>query len=183
MKKVEEKFGNKAHYNSEREPIHFTALPFGFFRISLSLSVFFLVWVHFFDFIIVFIALCFRVSNWLSSPKQKAHFNFIILFVPPARTNQPPTSPFSIAPSFSRFPLKFRIKRVLKQRRLLIVNFFFGTFSKPNTPCHISVASASVPALFSLRSLFAAHSLPSHSELINNFFLSSFCLPFSCRHT
>lgn len=80
--------------------------------------------------------------------------------------------PLLYNPCFWRFPLKFRIKRVLKQRRLLIVNFFFGTFSKPNTPCHISVASA--PAPHCLFSLFAAHSLPSNSELINNFFLSSF---------
>lgn len=143
MKKVEEKFGNKAHYNSVREPIHFAALLFGFFRSCLSLSLSCsLVWVHSFDFIIVFIALYFRVSNWLSSPKQKAHFNFIILFVAPAR----PSTPLLPTP-LPYAPLKFRIKRVLKQRRPLIVNnFFFGTFSKPNTPCHISVACAPAPA-------------------------------------
>lgn len=108
-------------------------------------------------------------TDWVRQSKRRILISLFYLFPRHVPTTIPPPS-FSITPSFWRFPLKFRIKRVLKQRRLLIVNFFFGTFSKPNTPCHISVASAP----FSLFSLFSAHSLPSHSELINNFFLSSF---------
>lgn len=172
MKKVEEKFGNKAHYNSEREPIHFTALPFGFFRVSLSLSSFLFGFILLIS--LLFLLLCTFVcpTDWVRQSKRRILISLFYLFPRHVPTTIPPPSIFSITPFFWRFPLKFRIKRVLKQRRLLIVNFFFGTFSKPNTPCHISVASA--PAPFSLFSLFAAHSLPSHSELINNFFLSSF---------
>lgn len=181
MKKVEEKFGNKAHYNSEREPIHFTALPFGFFRVFLSLSVFFLVWVHSFDFIIVFIALYFRVSNWLSSPKQKAHFNFIILFVPPARTNHPP-SPLLYNPLLLAFSIEISHKKGIKAEasvdcELLFWHFFKAEHALPHLSC---LCPCPFLSLFPLRSTFFAFTFRINKQFFSQLVL---CLPSSCRHT
>lgn len=163
MKKVEEKFGNKAHYNSVREPIHFAALLFSFFRSSLSLS-HSLVWVHSFDFIIVFIALYFRVSNWLSSPKQKAHFNFIILFVAPAR---PKHAPPPYAPAL--YSIEISHKKGIKAEASVDCEQFFLALFQSRTRLATSLLPPPLP-LPRPRPLFSAHSSSSHSELINNFF-------------
>lgn len=172
MKKVEEKFGNKAHYNSEREPIHFTALPFGFFRVSLSLSLSSFLFGFILLISLLFFLLCTFVcpTDWVRQSKRRILISLFYLFPRHVPATPHPPSLLLYNPLLLAFSIEISHKKGIKAEasvdcELLFWHFFKAEHALPHLSCLCP---------FSLFSLFSAHSLPSHSELINNFFLSSF---------
>lgn len=107
------KYENKAHYNSKREPIHFNVHSLWFHSALLWLVFILLISLLF---LLLRIFVC--PSDWVCQSKRRILISLFHLV--PHPDSAPPSAACGVPiPIF----IEIRIKRVLKPRRSLIVNF------------------------------------------------------------